>query len=394
MINGGYKVIMGNQLKWLYKIEITNRAVRRIILVFALLHVVLSFLGINDIYQELFGIASGSPPFHFWKWILLSLCGSSVISGFAFFATPHQRQSIASDLMRSLRDGSTEPRDGVVFLYLRSFINDGFIGERGTIEALPEFVSVVRPDMLRDPPVLRNSLGRLELCTKLEYGSPAVQQFLALAKSRRDWRMDDQLGLIDDVGLCIAIGDTSTPINAAIVRSTDESWQRDVDLLMHEAQVMVFAPGNTDGTHWELRKLVDNGFLGKTLFANPGNNIVLSKKPQLEEQARKDKEVDQNYYSDFPQVAFWNELSRRYSDYEFPDFEPLGEWFVLETSGSDSQSKLTVADRQTWGKSPVLDLLALAQRRGLITVDGMANWRLQRYLRKRSAKFGLSGDTT
>lgn len=64
-------------------------------------------------------------------------------------------------------------------------------------------------------------------------------------------------------------GGTLRSLGAAREHLAQESWRDEIADRMREARVIVLAPGETDGLAWELRAIVHDGHLAKTLFVFP-----------------------------------------------------------------------------------------------------------------------------
>jgi hypothetical protein len=64
-------------------------------------------------------------------------------------------------------------------------------------------------------------------------------------------------------------GRTLRSLGAAREHLAQESWRDEIAERMHGANVIVLAPGETEGLAWELGAIVDDGHLAKTLFVFP-----------------------------------------------------------------------------------------------------------------------------
>jgi hypothetical protein len=102
-----------------------------------------------------------------------------------------------------------------------------------------------------------------------------------------------------------------------------------------------------------------------------------NKNPRLFGQAYKYTGFD----ADFPpQIDFWTSIEVNHRELvSFPKFAPLGEWFMIGPA-SDGGHTFQTVDRQPWGTEPVLDLLAMTKRHGIMELTRTDEMALHLYM--------------
>jgi hypothetical protein len=167
--------------------------------------------------------------------------------------------------------------------------------------------------------------------------------------------------------------------------------------LMASAQIIICVPDKTPGTEWELEELFSLQYERKTVFANPGNCLIQDKKPDMfnplllrrEQAEQTEREGDPPVRYKPAQLLFHEKFASAVNNWEFPAFQPLGEWFAVERSSGIAQKKFIPIDRQVWGHSPALDLLELGRRRGLLVLSERTTKRLNIYKKGRNKEVEL-----
>ncbi len=72
-------------------------------------------------------------------------------------------------------------------------------------------------------------------------------------------------------GSLVAIERSETAFGAGRLKATGSDWKDAIAKLMMHAKVIFVVPVNRPGTIWEIKHIVSNSFLHKTVFLNPGN---------------------------------------------------------------------------------------------------------------------------
>jgi hypothetical protein len=255
------------------------------------------------------------------------------------------RQALKRIIIRSYGD-----EDIKKFLFLRSFQDDNKIGMK---------VSPVK--VLIDPP------------------EPVIQKFNTVIKRRGKWTLEKEMAdILDSYGLVLYIS-SDRGGNIASYHSTDENWRTDVAALMQEANVIICSPGATQGTSWEVGQIFEHGHQDKTIFLCPGNN-----RTQFNGW-RYGAAIDQ--ISD--ELREWNKIRKHCEEYVFPNFDPMGLFFVI--GRKNSNEKFQIRDKQSWGTSIGTDLLAILERAGLMKLTFLTRMRLNIYMYNRPEYFNLEG---
>jgi hypothetical protein len=133
-----------------------------------------------------------------------------------------------------------------------------------------------------------------------EYGWPTVSHDLESA-----------LGLlVHPYGDLVALSDDPGEAGAGHVRSTDLSWQKEVEALCEHAKGVFIVPFNFEGTAWEVEMLVRRGWLSKSLFVMPA--IPVTRRLMGVRWFSRDYE------------ALWAAGRRRYKALDLPEYNARG----------------------------------------------------------------------
>lgn len=97
-----------------------------------------------------------------------------------------------------------------------------------------------------------------------EYGWPTASHDLESALAL----------LVYPCGDLVALSDEPGEAGAGYVRSTDLSWQEEVEALCEYAEGVFVVPFDSDGTAWEVETLVRRGWLSKSAFVMPATPVT------------------------------------------------------------------------------------------------------------------------
>jgi hypothetical protein len=240
-----------------------------------------------------------------------------------------------------------------IFLFLRSFEDDQFIGSRRKGSQIVD--------------AWEDDEGH---CHRIESFPRRLDYF-----ERDDWELESSLSReLEKHGIVVALGNQSYQLaepGAIKVPIDSTEWQHAASRLMDWAQIIICVPGCTPGVRWEVEKILGSPkHAAKTILVNPGNSLRQERKPDLF-----DSEAVRLSSPGFdaPQVGFWNAIQSQYRAYNFPKFEPFGEWFM-----TDCHTK-SLRDRERWDTKPAKDLLLISERNGLLELDPADRVRLRKY---------------
>jgi hypothetical protein len=216
------------------------------------------------------------------------------------------RQALKRIIIRSYGD-----EDIKKFLFLRSFKDDNKIG----MKASPA-------KFLIDPP------------------EPVIQKFNTVIRRRGKWNLEKEMAdILDSDGLVLYIS-SDRGGDIASYHSTDENWRTEVTALMQEANVIICSPGATEGTSWEVGQIFEHGHQDKTVFLCPGNNRTQFNGWKYG--AAIDRISDE--------LREWNKIRKHCKEYMFPNFDPMGLFFVIRRNNLDE--KFQIHDISNHGVPP------------------------------------------
>lgn len=135
---------------------------------------------------------------------------------------------------------------------------------------------------------------------------------------------------------------------------------------MQRARVIICALGDSAGTQWEVDNIARLGFLSKSVFINPGNNLAQLQKAALSTpDALQRDQVSEPARWRPPQVRYWDDVRARYEQYRIPAFNAWGAWFMLAPDRDDGY---VVSQQEPWKSvvGPGYDLTRLLIREGLL----------------------------
>lgn len=288
---------------------------------------------------------------------------------FTYYLKRVLKRAIASRIIKKIRSDVLLPKKIKIFIYLRSFSEDHKVRNPISTAFRNTFNSFMfvrwqrrllhRFFLLQPPP------------TFIRY---YVREYHWIVGSRRFWNLEKVLSdVLDSYGVLIAIGNQEFG-DVARIPSTDETWQSDVAPLMRRADLIICNPGRTEGTAWELSKVFGENFEAKTIFVDPGHNRFGSNDGESEWDAE------------------WAYLQRACKQYDFPDFEPLGEFFTIRRRLGRGSDDFVVEHRHSWGEIIQRDLLTLLDASRLLRLSAWDRWRAARHRAKRPVYIGVESD--
>jgi hypothetical protein len=325
-------------------LSLTFRQLNKLLLLNGILFSILLF-----VWPVYLGLFVADAPYQYLIALPIT-CG--IIHFLLSTAKTRTKTTLASRFIHEIRTKGVQTGDLRCILYLRSFKHDQFVGyDRKN----------------RIPAVGSNGLPLLD--------QPRPS----------DWELEEKLSFVlDHYGIFVAVGSDSYSVGAARIVSTDETWQQDVEALMERAQVIICVPGTTLGSILEVELLSEKSLLTKTVFVNPGDNLIQMRGSTefSTERFKSELREDGPYYR-APQPTFWADICSAYKTYNFPSFQPAGEWFILENFTQENGSRsFRICDHQKWraGESPELDLLAILQRRHLLDLKALDARRVRQHV--------------
>jgi hypothetical protein len=316
----------------------------------------LLILALSPIFALLHGKLSPKGPFVV-LWNVVHLIKSGTISGYLLFSVVisggslvwigliygkrRLKAMISRQVIKKVRASTPSSLKIKSFIFLRPFADDGNIG--GRVRGFSED----HPD--------------------------------DIVRARGRWNLERQIAdTLDSYGIFWAIGQ-GRAFGAARIASTEADWQHEVVQLMQRAELIICVPRANEGTKWEINKLFELKLENKAVFMDPGCNFL---PPDRASFFPHGKEVDLK-------IA-WSKLKRELPEFNFPEFDPVGEFFMIERQTDSCEvSRYKISARQSWGKSVRLDLLALLDRCELIRLSIWDRWRVDRYMDDRLPYFGV-----
>jgi hypothetical protein len=267
-------------------------------------------------------------------------------------------KQVAVRLFHEVGTDSSDSGTAPLFLYLRSFENEVYVGKDS-----------------------RNQYASCEVNENGHVSPLKGEGCPALGRHRRRWQLEEVLAeTLYRYGFLAAVGQRAASSSGIRIQTSDADWQGEVLKLMRQAQVIICVPGNTAGTRWEVDALHRHGWLDKTVFVNPGNCLIEAHAPGAfsSDVYARSKLEDGPYFHPAP-PDFWYAIRAAYADFGFPPFSASGEWFMLR-SVSPRGVRATASELQKWGAYPELDLLAMLKRRGLLTLSDRHAAKVTKYL--------------
>jgi len=134
-------------------------------------------------------------------------------------------------------------------------------------------------------------------------------------KSTREYELEKELSRATrPFGPLIALGESLEHVGAGRIKSTDVDWQEVVSRLMRKALLIVIVPSSSPGTFWEIKQLLAENWIAKTVFIDAPNNSATA----------------------FTQETEWGEIVRLLSGrgYQLPADDPKGRLIFFGASQS------------------------------------------------------------
>jgi hypothetical protein len=116
-------------------------------------------------------------------------------------------------------------------------------------------------------------------------------------------------------GLLVAVSDKPGDAGPAHVTANGETWQKDVFALCNQAAGIFMVPFDYEGTAWEVNMLVDAGWLDKTFFIMPEEQVFARRLGM--------KRMTRDYR------MLWEEGRKRYTNLALPPYQKQGLIFQL-----------------------------------------------------------------
>ncbi|MEO1337195.1 MAG: hypothetical protein AAFV29_16250, partial [Myxococcota bacterium] len=150
-----------------------------------------------------------------------------------------QRDIIAAGVWRALKGGNPPPHPFT--LYLRPFASTDHIGT--------EVHTAIRMRPVASGPIT-----------------------LAMGSDRLEFEAEVERAL-RPIGPLVALGAPLEHKGAGRILVSDDEWRDAVERLMHYASLIVLLPSSRPGTTWEVKTLLSEGRLGKTIVVDPPDDL-------------------------------------------------------------------------------------------------------------------------